>query len=73
MKQKIIEIIGAPGVGKSTIYQSLCRTWKPGSEWVYPDVLLTLQPGFFSFRKWIVYHLRMLLRKKWGRKAEVKK
>jgi thymidylate kinase len=64
MKPKIIEIIGPPGVGKSTIYQSLCRTRKPGSHWVYPDVLLTSKPGFFSFRKWLVYQLRMLQGKK---------
>jgi adenylate kinase family enzyme len=64
MKTKIIEIIGPPGVGKSTIYQSLCKSWKPGSPWVYPDVLLTTRPGFFSFRKWLVYKLSMLLGKK---------
>jgi thymidylate kinase len=64
MKPTIIEIIGPPGVGKSTIYQTLCRTRKPGSQWVYPDVLLTSKPGFFSFRKWLVYQLRMLLGKK---------
>ncbi len=64
MKTKIIEIVGPPGVGKSTIYQSLCKTWKPGSPWVYPDVLLTAKPGFFSFRKWLVYNLSLLLGKK---------
>jgi len=63
MKPTIIEVIGPPGVGKSTIYQQLCRTWKPGSHWVYPDVL-TPMPGFFSFRKWLVFKLRMMLRKK---------
>jgi thymidylate kinase len=64
MKPKIIEIIGPPGIGKSTIYQSLCKTWKPGSQWVYPDVLLTSKPGIFSFRKRLVYHLHILLHKK---------
>jgi len=64
MKTKIIEIIGPPGVGKSTIYQSLCKTWKPGSPWVYPDVLLTSKPAFFSFRKRLVYNLSLLLGKK---------
>jgi adenylate kinase family enzyme len=56
--------MGAPGVGKSTIYQSLCKTWNPGSKWVYPDVLLTSRPGFFSFRKWLGYQLRVLMDKK---------
>lgn len=64
MKTNIIEIIGPPGVGKSTIYQSLCRTWKSGSKWVYPDVLLTARPGFISPGKWLVYHLRMVFSKK---------
>jgi adenylate kinase family enzyme len=64
MKTKIIEIIGPPGVGKSTIYQSLCKSWKPGSPWVHPDVLLTAKPGFFSFRKRLVYNLSLLLGKK---------
>lgn len=64
MKPKIIEIIGPPGVGKSTIYQRLCRTWKPGSNWVYPDVILTPTPNFLSFRNWLVFKLRMMLRKK---------
>lgn len=64
MKPRIIEIIGPPGAGKSTIYQSLCRTWKPASQWVYPDVLLTAEPKLLSFKKWLVYQLRMLLGKK---------
>lgn len=67
MKSKIIEMIGPPGVGKTTIYQSLCRTWKPRSQWVYPDVLLTQKPRFFSFRKWLDYQLRMKLGKKLNR------
>jgi len=64
MKPKIIEILGPPGVGKSTVYQQLCRTWKPRSCWVYPDVVLTPVPNFFSFRSWLVFKLRMILRKK---------
>jgi adenylate kinase family enzyme len=64
MKPKIIELIGPPGIGKSTVYQSLCKTWKPGSQWVYPDVLLASKPRFLSFSKWLEYHLRLVLRKK---------
>jgi deoxyadenosine/deoxycytidine kinase len=64
MKTKIIEIIGPPGVGKSTIYQSLCKTWKPGAQWVYPDVVLTAKPGFFSLKKRLVFNLSLLLGKK---------
>jgi thymidylate kinase len=64
MKQKVIEIIGPPGVGKSTIYQSLCKAWKPGSLWVYPDMLVTPSHGFNSFRNWLEHRLRMILGKK---------
>jgi hypothetical protein len=64
MQPKIIEITGPPGVGKSTIYQSLCRTWKPASPWVYPDVVFTAKPPFRATRKWMMYQLRMLLGKK---------
>jgi adenylate kinase family enzyme len=63
MKPKIIEIIGPPGVGKSTIYQSLCKTWKPGSQWVYPDVLIS-RFDLFSFRKRLIFHLRIALGEK---------
>lgn len=64
MQPKIIEMAGPPGAGKSTIYHSLCRTWKPASRWVYPDVVFTSKPRFVSTRKWMMYHLRMLLGKK---------
>jgi deoxyadenosine/deoxycytidine kinase len=64
MKPKVIEIIGPPGVGKSTIYQSLCRKWVSGSQWVYPEVLLTSKPPVTHIRKWMAYRMRLLLHKK---------
>jgi adenylate kinase family enzyme len=64
MKSKVIEIIGPPGVGKSTIYHSLCRKWETGSQWVYPEVLLTNKPPLFPVRKWMVYRMRLLFHKK---------
>jgi thymidylate kinase len=64
MKSKVIEIIGPPGVGKSTIYQSLCRKWESGSQWVYPDMLLTNKPSLLSVKSWIRYKMRMLIRNK---------
>lgn len=64
MKAKIIEIIGPPGIGKSTIYKSLCKIWKPGSQWVYPDVLMAVPPPLSSIREWLAYNLRLLMNKK---------
>lgn len=64
MKSKVIEIIGPPGVGKSTIYQSLCRKWESASEWVYPELLLTAKPSLLSVRNWLWYKMRRLLHKK---------
>lgn len=71
MKSRIIEIIGPPGVGKSTIYQQVCRAWKPSCNWVYPDVVLTRTPNFLLFRKWLTYRLRMLMSKKLTRTIPV--
>lgn len=71
MKSKVIEIIGPPGVGKSTIYQSLCRKWETGSQWVYPEMLLTNRPPLFPVRKWMIYRMRLLLRKKMVRTIPV--
>jgi deoxyadenosine/deoxycytidine kinase len=64
MNPKFIEIIGPPGVGKSTIYQSLCRKWDSSSKWVYPEVLLTNKPSLFPIKNWMIYRMRMLLHKK---------
>ena len=64
MKSKVIEIIGPPGVGKSTIYQSLCRKWESASEWVYPEMLLTKKPSIHSVKSWLWYKMRRLLHKK---------
>jgi adenylate kinase family enzyme len=64
MNNKIIEIIGPPGVGKTTIYGSLCKKWRPVSNWIYQDALLTPKPKLSEIYKWINYHSRLLLGKK---------
>ncbi|OQP51700.1 hypothetical protein [Niastella populi] len=64
MKSKVIEIIGPPGAGKSTIYQSLCRNWESGSQWVYPEMLLANKPSLLSVKSWLWYKMRLLLHKK---------
>ncbi|AKD04404.1 hypothetical protein POKO110462_06310 [Pontibacter korlensis] len=65
MNQKIIEIIGPPGVGKSTVYKSLCKTWTPSANWVYQDTLLLPEkPNIQDFRRWFEYYAKKLLGKK---------
>lgn len=64
MSQKIIEIIGPPGIGKTTIYESLCKTWRSTFNWTYQEALLTPKPHFSEFNKWTEYRLRRLLGKK---------
>jgi deoxyadenosine/deoxycytidine kinase len=60
----IIEIIGPPGVGKTTIYDSLCRNWRPADSWTYPGALLTPVPSFSAFRDWISYQIKKRLGRK---------
>ncbi len=65
MNQKIIEIIGPPGVGKSTLYKALCKTWSLDSNWIYQEALLIpAKPSFLDFRKWLEYYAKMLLDRK---------
>lgn len=62
---KIIEIIGPPGVGKSTLYKLLCKSWHPDRTWIYQDALLAPEtPNIINFTKWIEYKYRLLTGKK---------
>lgn len=52
-----IEIIGPPGIGKSTLYEAVCKSWNPKCRWTYQEKLLN--SGHFknaSF-KWVIYQL----------------
>lgn len=64
MSTEIIEIVGPPGVGKTTLYQALCKSRKPGETWTYQDLLLANKPRFSNFNKWIEFRLRQLLKRK---------
>ena len=56
---KIVEVIGPPGIGKSTIYKALCHQWRPNAPWIYQEALLTPEkPSFSAFSKWLEYQFR---------------
>jgi len=63
-KTKIIEIIGPPGIGKSTFYQALCKSWSTRSNWVYQNKLLApSKPKLAEFNAWLRYEARTFLHK----------
>lgn len=35
----MVEIIGPPGVGKTSVYEALCSKWQPGANWIYMEAL----------------------------------
>ena len=56
---KIVEVIGPPGIGKSTIYNALCKRWRTNASWIYQEALLTPgKPSFSAFSKWLEYQFR---------------
>ncbi|MBD1397713.1 hypothetical protein H9Q13_11105 [Pontibacter sp. JH31] len=62
---RIIEIIGPPGVGKSTLYKMLCESWQPDQTWIYQDALLASpKPSISNFTKWVEFNYRILTKKK---------
>lgn len=62
---RTIEIIGAPGIGKSKLYHEVCKTWNPGNTWTYADVLLAPEkPSMLSFIRWLEYNYRWYLGKR---------
>lgn len=64
MRSGIIEIIGPPGVGKTAIYDSLCKTWHLKSKWIYPEALMAYQSQTSGLRKIFDFKLRKVLGKK---------
>lgn len=67
MAAGIIEIIGPPGVGKTTLYDALCLQWKPSCFWTHQDAVLTPTPSFADFRNWIEYKIRKTFKRKWSK------
>ncbi len=64
MLSGIIEMIGPPGVGKTAIYDALCRTWNLKSKWIYPEALMISRSQTSGAVKSLDLLLRRLLRKK---------
>lgn len=64
-KAKTIEIIGPPGIGKSTLYHEVCKTWGPKKNWIYYDMLMAPpKPPISNFIQWMEYKYRWYMGKK---------
>ncbi|SHF39316.1 hypothetical protein [Flavisolibacter ginsengisoli] len=71
-KTKTIEIIGPPGIGKSTFYKSLCKTWNNNLNWVYQNRLLAPpKPKLSEFKIWLQYQFHMIANKDGNRDIPV--
>ncbi len=69
---KIIEIVGPPGVGKSTIYKALCKEWNTGCNWIYQEKLLSKNHHpITSPAKWMDNKLKTLLNRHNGQTIAV--
>jgi hypothetical protein len=54
-----VELIGPPGVGKSTLYKETCKHWKQSFKWVYEDRLLSEdKPPIYNSFSWLEYTYR---------------
>ena len=61
-KTRIIEIVGPPGIGKSTIYNTLSSLWKQQDSWLPQNALLRRSnPPISQFRHWIGHHVTGIL------------
>ena len=64
LNNKVIEIIGPPGVGKTTLYNYLCKTWSPLCNWTHLNALQTQKPEISDFNKWVFYKLKRIFKRK---------
>jgi adenylate kinase family enzyme len=71
MAAEIIEIIGPPGIGKTTFYNALSKKWRPSCYWTYQEALLTTKPTFSDFNNWIKYRIKRILKKKLSKSVPI--
>ena len=58
MGRPTIEMIGPPGIGKSALYHTLVRRWRPASNWVPQGILLGPgRPAGMNFAAWLQFVL----------------
>lgn len=63
--QKIIEVIGPPGIGKSTLYKAISNTWTQNSNWTYQESIHFLgKPNFSGITQWLEFQSKKLLGRK---------
>ena len=58
MSFKIIEIIGPPGIGKTTFYNALCKNWRGSLKWTYQNALLSPAPLLSDLNNWIRFRAK---------------
>lgn len=61
-----VEIIGPPGIGKSTLYQAVCRSWTPQSRWTYQEKVLGNERGRHGLIRSAIYQIYCRLIKRSG-------
>jgi energy-coupling factor transporter ATP-binding protein EcfA2 len=62
MMSRIVELVGPPGVGKSTLYGALCAAWTPASPWTHQDALLSpAKPSISQVSAWLEYNVKVML------------
>ena len=60
MPVEIIEIIGPPGIGKTTLYNALCKNWRSSMKWTHQNAILNPAPLRSDLSKWIRYQAKKL-------------